>query len=85
VKDLRCEIQSDRGRFTHGRLLSDGSFNTTILAHRCRRGASTPNQTSDFDQLRTLAPPRTYFRRTQQLFRRIADIIPSGRVCSSII
>jgi hypothetical protein len=47
VKDLRCEIQSDRGSFTHGRLLSDGSFNTTILAHRCRRGASTPSPKPD--------------------------------------
>lgn len=38
MENLLCDIQTDRANFFHGRLLSDGRFNTTILAHRCRRG-----------------------------------------------
>src|SRR5690349_24825303 len=35
-------VQTDRGSLLHGRLLR-WQFDTVTLAHRCRRGASTPS------------------------------------------
>src|SRR6478752_1257000 len=35
-------VQTDRGSLLHGRLLR-WQFDTATLAHRCRRGASTPS------------------------------------------
>src|SRR6516165_3414807 len=36
------DVQTDRGSLLHGRLLR-WQFDTVTLAHRCRRGASTPS------------------------------------------
>src|SRR6201995_1239602 len=36
------DVQTDRGSLLHGRLLQ-WQFDTVALAHRCRRGASTPS------------------------------------------
>src|SRR5262249_19368835 len=36
------DVQTDRGNLLHGRLLW-WQFDTVTLAHRCRRGASTPS------------------------------------------
>src|SRR5262249_50469621 len=36
------DVQTDRGNLLHGRLLR-WQFDTVTLAHRCRRGASTPS------------------------------------------
>ena len=38
-------VQTDRGSLLHGRLLR-WQFDTVTLAHRCRRGASTPSPNS---------------------------------------
>ena len=37
------DIQPDRANLSHGRLPLSGAINTSTLAHRCRRGASTPS------------------------------------------
>jgi hypothetical protein len=42
VKNVLGYIQTDCGNFRHGRL-PQVVFNTSTLAHRCRRGASTPS------------------------------------------
>jgi hypothetical protein len=42
VENLLGDIQTDCGNFRHGRL-PEVVFNTSTLAHRCRRGASTPS------------------------------------------
>src|ERR1700757_1988393 len=39
------DVQTDRGSLLHGRLLR-WQFDTVTLAHRCRRGASTPSPNS---------------------------------------
>src|SRR6516165_5165981 len=40
------DVQTDRGSLLHGRLLR-WQFDTVTLAHRCRRGASTPSPYCD--------------------------------------
>lgn len=42
MKNVLGDIQTDCGNFRHGRL-PQWCFNTSTLAHRCRRGASTPS------------------------------------------
>jgi len=45
VKNMLGDIQANRGNFRHGRL-PQVVFNTSTLAHRCRRGASPPSPNS---------------------------------------
>src|SRR6516165_9574589 len=40
------DVQTDRANLLHGRLLR-WQFDTVTLAHRCRRGASTPSPRAD--------------------------------------
>src|SRR5215813_7840869 len=40
------DVQTDRASLLHGRLLR-WQFDTVTLAHRCRRGASTPSPNAD--------------------------------------
>src|SRR5215472_17013576 len=63
LEDTLRNVQTDRGRLLHGRLLR-WQFDTVTLARRCRRGASTPSpqadpdadtKASDFIQCRLLA------------------------------
>jgi hypothetical protein len=42
VKDVLGDVQTDYDNFRHGRL-PQVVLNTSTLAHRCRRGASTPS------------------------------------------
>src|SRR5215469_5000288 len=42
LKHVFRDVQTDRGSLLHGRLLW-WLFDTVTLAHRCRRGASTPS------------------------------------------
>src|SRR5262249_41320967 len=42
VEHVFRDVQTDRGSLLHGRLLR-WQFDTATLAHRCRRGASTPS------------------------------------------
>ena len=42
MKDVLGDIQTDYDNFRHGRL-PQVVLNTSTLAHRCRRGASTPS------------------------------------------
>src|SRR5215472_7108459 len=42
VEHVFRDVQTDRGSLLHGRLLR-WQFDTVTLAHRCRRGASTPS------------------------------------------
>src|SRR5215472_17594931 len=42
LKHVFRDVQTDRGNLLHGRLLR-WQFDTVTLAHRCRRGASTPS------------------------------------------
>src|SRR5215471_2928847 len=42
VEHVFRDVQTDRGSLLHGRLLR-WHFDTVTLAHRCRRGASTPS------------------------------------------
>src|SRR5690606_6065480 len=43
LKHILRQIQTDNANLFHGRLLQK-VINVSILAHRCRRGASTPSQ-----------------------------------------
>src|SRR6516225_9879786 len=45
LKHMFRDVQTDRGSLLHGRLLR-WQFDTVTLAHRCRRGASTPSPIS---------------------------------------
>src|SRR5215469_5868691 len=45
LKHVLRDVQTDRGSLLHGRLLW-WQFDTVTLAHRCRRGASTPSPTA---------------------------------------
>src|SRR5215472_8409438 len=45
VEHVFRDVQTDRGSLLHGRLLR-WQFDTVTLAHRCRRGASTPSPNS---------------------------------------
>src|SRR6516164_3640316 len=45
LKHVLRDVQTDRGSLLHGRLLR-WQFDTVTLAHRCRRGASTPSPTA---------------------------------------
>src|SRR5215469_16476770 len=49
VEHVFRDVQTDRGSLLHGRLLR-WQFDTATLAHRCRRGASTPSP-SDTDEV----------------------------------
>src|SRR5215472_9373750 len=40
------DVQTDRGSLLYGRLLR-WQFDTVTLAHKCRRGASTPSPRAD--------------------------------------
>src|SRR5215469_8378543 len=42
LEHMLRDVQTDRANLLHGRLLR-WQFDTAILAHRCRRGASTPS------------------------------------------
>jgi len=42
MKDVLGDIHTDYDNFRHGRL-PQVVLNTSTLAHRCRRGASTPS------------------------------------------
>src|SRR5215831_17584901 len=46
VEHVFRDVQTDRGSLLHGRLLW-WQFDTVTLAHRCRRGASTPSPIAD--------------------------------------
>src|SRR6516165_12689521 len=51
VEHVLRDVQTDRGSLLHGRLLR-WQFDTATLAHRCRRGASTPSPTAaDFSMI----------------------------------
>src|SRR6476469_5545240 len=50
------DVQTDRGSLLHGRLLW-WQFDAITLAHRCRRGASTPSPNPDHDLERPAASP----------------------------
>jgi hypothetical protein len=43
LKDRLGQVEPDCDNLFHGRLLCSGVLNTSTLAHRCRRGASTPS------------------------------------------
>jgi hypothetical protein len=45
LKRILRKVQSNYANFFHGRLLLYAVLNTAILAHRCRRGASSPSVT----------------------------------------
>src|SRR5690606_41562193 len=51
LKHILRQIQTDNANLFHGRLLQK-VINVSILAHRCRRGASTPSQPSEVLALR---------------------------------
>lgn len=59
MENLLCDIQTDRANFCHGRLLSDGRFNTTILAHRCRRGVHPITHCGQTQTARKRVPSRS--------------------------
>src|SRR6201987_4839998 len=46
LKHVLRDVQADRANLLHGRLLR-WQFDTATLAHRCRRGASTPSPRAD--------------------------------------
>ena len=46
LKNMLSDIQPDYANFRHGRL-PQVVFNTSTLAHRYRRGASTPSPIAD--------------------------------------
>src|SRR5215467_12832229 len=58
VEHVFRDVQTDRGSLLHGRLLR-WQLDTATLAHRCRRGASTPSPTAaDFHTIKD-GPPST--------------------------
>src|SRR5215471_7159769 len=62
-------VQTDRGSLLHGRLLR-WQFDTVTLAHRCRRGASTPSPIECRD--------RALFQCRIGLLRGLAQRLPLG-------
>src|SRR6516164_5048901 len=55
------DVQTDRGSLLHGRLLR-WQFDTVTLAHRCRRGASTPSPAAAAFRTIEDGPPSTRSR-----------------------
>src|SRR5215471_17735176 len=73
------DIQTNRGSLLHGRLLW-WQFDTVTLAHRCRRGASTPSPVHREDVEDFHAGPRADER--QPLRRRAVGVELAIRVAS---
>src|SRR5215472_9409979 len=59
VEHVFRDVQTDRGSLLHGRLLR-WQFDTATLAHRCRRGASTPSPTAAGFPTIEGGPPSTH-------------------------